>query len=69
MYTSKARLTPMLLMEGVTVTLYSNSETGMLRGGATGSHSKVRLSFIKHGVGGTITPSVSVISGVWISIS
>jgi hypothetical protein len=68
MYTSKARLTPMLLMEGVTVTLYSNSETGMLRGGATGSHSKVRLSFIKHGVGGTITPSVSVISGVWINM-
>lgn len=68
MYTSKPGLTPTLLMEGVTVTLYSNSETGMLRGEATGPHTKVRLSFIKHGAGGTITPSVSVIEGVWASM-
>lgn len=69
MYTSKANLTPMLYMEGVVVTIYSNSETGMLKGEAVGAHSKVRLSFIKRGVQGTITPSVSVVEATWVSMT
>lgn len=69
MYTSKAKLTPMLLVEGVTVTIYSNSETGMLQGEASGTHNKVRLSFIKNGVQGTISPSVSVVEGIWLSMT
>jgi hypothetical protein len=68
MYTSKASITPLLLIEGVTVTIYSNSETGMVRGGASGAHNRVRLSFIKGGTQGTITPSVSVVEGVWINM-
>ena len=68
MYTSKASLTPILHMEGVTVTIYSNSETGMLKGVGVGAHSKVRLSFIKKGAQGTITPSVSVVEGIWVNM-
>ena len=69
MYTSKALLSPLLMLEGVTVSLYSNAESGMVRGESNTPHSKARLSFTKAGVQGTVTPSVSVVEGVWLPMT
>lgn len=69
MYTSKALVTPSLLLEGTTVTIYSNAEAGVLRGVANGAHTGARLSFIKRGSQGTVTPSVSVQEGVWLPMN
>jgi len=70
MYTSRATLTPSLTLEGVTVSLYSNAESGTLRGeSAATQHTGGRLSFKKRGSQGTATPSTSITEAVWVPMT
>jgi hypothetical protein len=69
MYTSKASLTPLLTLEGVTVSIYSNAEAGVLKGEGIGPHTRVRLSFIKNGAEGSVIPSISILEGVWLPMT
>ncbi len=66
MYTSKASLTPLLTLEGVTVSIYSNAQAGVLKGEGIGPHTRVKLSFIKNGADGSVVPSTSIVEGVWV---
>ena len=69
MYTSKALVTPTLMLEGTTVTIYSNAESGVLGGLSSSPHTKVRLSLTKRGSQGTVTPSVSTQEGIWVPMT
>jgi hypothetical protein len=69
MYTSKVSLTPVLTLDGATVSIYSNAEAGVLRGKDVGPHSRVKLSFIKNGAQGSVIPSISIVEGVWVPMT
>lgn len=66
LYTSRSSLTPSLSTEGVTVSIYSNQETGILRGEGNGTHIGARISYTKRGPQGTAAPTVSIVEGVWL---